>query len=493
VGYRSFFAKPLARRIIAGIEKLHQQPVETQQRVFQYLIQKAASTQFGKDHRFKTISSIKDFQERVPIRDYEQHKPYIDQILQGQRNVLWKGTPAYFAKTSGTTSGSKYIPITKHSIPNHINTARNALLSYIYYTNKAQFLDGNTMFLSGSPVLEKIKNISMGRLSGIVNHHVPKVLKTNQLPSWETNCEEDWETKVQKIVKETVSKDLRLLSGIPPWVQMYLDKMTDFTGKTIDKVFPNLQLFIHGGVNYLPYKNKLENTFNKAIDTLETYPASEGFFAYQQHPKAEGLLLNINAGIFYEFVPLEEIFKDKPTRLTVEEVELNQNYALIISSNAGLWAYNIGDTVKFISKTPLRLVVSGRVKHFISAFGEHVIGEEVENAISYSSGQFKVKINEFTVAPKINTTNELPFHEWFIEFADLPINLNKFALTLDEQMQVQNTYYKDLIQGKVLQPLKITVIPEGGFAAYMKSIGKLGGQNKVPHLTNNRDVAEKLI
>lgn len=493
MGYRSFFVKPIICYLKAKDEKLYRHPNKIQKQVFQSLIGGAVKTQFGKDHQFNKIQSIQDFQKAVPIRDYEDFKPYINKILKGEEDVLWKGLPEYFAKTSGTTSGAKYIPITKASIPNHIKTARNVLFSYIAHTGKAAFLDGYLMFLSGSPVLDNTSIIPTGRLSGIVNHHIPNVLKTNQLPSWETNCEEDWETKVSKIVEETVGKDLRLISGIPPWVQMYLDKVMNYTQQPINEVFPNLQLFIHGGVNYLPYQNKLEATFNKPIDTLETFPASEGFFAFQQHPDDAGLLLNINSGIFFEFVPLEEFYNDKPTRLTVEQVELDKNYALIISSNAGLWAYSIGDTVKFISKNPLRLIVSGRVKHFISAFGEHVIGEEVERALSYAAKNYQLKINEFTVAPQVETNNELPYHEWFIEFDEAPVYLTDFALSIDEQLQQQNSYYKDLIKSKILQPLKITVIPRGGFAKYMKSIGKLGGQNKVPRLSNNRDLVEQLI
>jgi len=493
MNYRSFFAKPLSKYLISKTIRNQQQPVECQQKVFQYLVNTAQQTRFGKDHHFNSIKTFSDFQKVVPVKDYEGIKPYIEQIIKGEKNVLWPGLPVYFAKTSGTTSGSKFIPITKASIPNHINTARNALMSYVYYTGKAKFLDGNMMFLSGSPVLNNKGVIPTGRLSGIVNHHIPNVLKTNQLPSWETNCIEDWESKVQEIVKETCSSDLRLISGIPPWVQMYLDKIVAYTGKPVNEVFPNLQLFVHGGVNYKPYKNKLEATFNKPVDTIETFPASEGFFAYQEHPDVEGLLLNINAGIFFEFIPLEEFYNENPTRLTVADIELNKNYALIISSNAGLWAYNIGDTVKFVSKNPLRLVVSGRVKHFISAFGEHVIGEEVDKAISIAAKEFKVTINEFTVAPMVNPANELPYHQWCIEFETLPASLEKFALTIDEYLQQQNSYYKDLIVGKVLQPLKITVIKKDGFNKYMESIGKLGGQNKLPRLTNNRQLMEALL
>lgn len=493
MNYRSFFAKPLARYLISKTIRDHKKPIECQQNIFEYLINTAKSTHFGKDHHFDKIKSIDDFQKAVPIKDYENIKPYIEQIIDGTENVLWPGLPIYFAKTSGTTSGSKFIPITKASIPNHINTARNALMSYVYYTGNAQFLDGNMMFLSGSPVLDDRSLISTGRLSGIVNHHIPNVLKTNQLPSWGTNCLEDWESKIKKIVEETSHRDLRLISGIPPWVQMYLDKINEHTGKPVNEVFPNLQLFVHGGVNFTPYKKKLETSFNQPIDTLETFPASEGFFAYQEKPNVGGLLLNINSGIFFEFIPLEEFYNDKPTRLTVADVELDKNYALVISNNAGLWAYSIGDTIKFVNKNPLRLVVSGRVKHFISAFGEHVIGEEVDKAISEAAKQFNTTINEFTVAPMVNPTNELPYHEWCIEFQTPPQSIEKFALCINEQLQQQNSYYKDLIVGKVLQPLKITAIKRGGFNQYMESIGKLGGQNKLPRLTNNRKLVEAIL
>jgi len=493
MNYRSFLAKPLAKYLILKTIKDHINPVDCQQTIFEHLINTAKNTQFGKDHYFNKIKTIADFRKAVPVKDYENIKPYVEQIFKGKQNVLWPGLPVYFAKTSGTTSGSKFIPITKASIPNHINTARNALMSYVYYTGKANFLDGNMMFLSGSPILDNGSLIPTGRLSGIVNHHIPKVLKTNQLPSWATNCIENWDDKVQKIVEETRNSDLRLISGIPPWVQMYLDKINEQTGKPINEVFPNLQLFVHGGVNYRPYKNKLETSFNKAMDTIETFPASEGFFAYQDKQDEDGLLLNINSGIFFEFIPLDEFYNDNPTRLSVADVELNINYALVISSNAGLWAYSIGDTVKFVNKKPLRLVVSGRVKHFISAFGEHVIGEEVDRAISLAAKQFKATINEFTVAPMVNPVNELPYHEWCIEFETEPEYLKKFALCIDEQLQQQNSYYKDLIVGKVLQPLKITLIKKGGFNQYMESIGKLGGQNKLPRLTNNRKLVDVLL
>lgn len=463
--------------------------VADQESIFASLIKTAAKTEFGKEHQFDKIKTHEDFVKNVPIREYEDFKSYIEKIKQGKHNILWKGLPIYFAKTSGTTSGVKYIPITKDSIPNHINTARNALLCYMAQTGNTQFSNGKMIFLSGTPELERIGGIPTGRLSGIVNHHIPRYLRSNQLPSFETNCIDDWEEKLSKIVDETLGEKMALISGIPPWVQMYFDELEKRTGKKIKDVFPDFSLLVQGGVNFEPYKAKLFESIGKKIDVIELYPASEGFFAFQYSQKEEGLLLNTDSGIFYEFVPVEEISKANPKRLTLKEVELNKNYVLIISSNAGLWAYNIGDTISFVSLNPYRIIVSGRVKHFISAFGEHVIGEEVEDALMKAANAENIKITEFTVAPNISTTGEKSFHEWFIEFENLPENLEHFAEQIDNNLRRRNIYYDDLIKGSILQPLKIEVVQKNGFINYMKSEGKLGGQNKVPRLSNDRKLA----
>jgi hypothetical protein len=460
--------------------------------IFSSLVKTGMQTEFGKEHHFEDIKSHEDFVKNVPIREYEDFKIYIDKLKQGKQNILWKGFPIYFAKTSGTTSGIKYIPITKESIPNHINTARNALSCYMAQTGNSLFANGKMIFLSGSPELERIGGIPTGRLSGIVNHHIPRYLRSNQLPSFETNCIEDWEEKLSKIVDETINEDMTLISGIPPWIQMYFDELQKRTGKKIKDIFPEFSVLVQGGVNFEPYKAKLFESIGKKIDTIEFYPASEGFFAFQDSQHDEGLLLNTDSGIFYEFVPVEEISNKNPTRLTLKDVELNKNYVLIISSNAGLWAYNIGDTIKFVSLNPYRLVVTGRVKHFISAFGEHVIGEEVEEALLKAANAENITITEFTVAPNISTTGEKSFHEWFIEFEDVPPNLSSFAKRVDDNLRKKNIYYDDLIKGNILHPLKIRVVKKNGFINYMKSVGKLGGQNKVPRLSNDRKLASAL-
>jgi len=487
---KSALAKPFAKHIYKKVQKWANNPIETQNKVFQDLISEATSTQFGKDHDFVSINNHEDFLKRVPVRDYEALKPYVEKMVAGEEDILWKGKPIYFAKTSGTTSGSKYIPITKESMPSHVEAARNAILFYIHETGNSKFVDGKMIFLQGSPVLNEQNGVQLGRLSGIVAHYVPKYLQKNRLPSWETNCIEDWERKVDAIVEETLPENMTIISGIPSWVQMYFEKLQQKTGKKVGDIFKNFNLFIFGGVNYEPYRAKFENLIGRKVDSIELYPASEGFFAFQDKQNEKGMLLQLNSGIFYEFIKADEFFDENPKRITVKDVEVGINYVMIISTNAGLWAYNIGDTVEFTSTKPYRVIVSGRIKHFISAFGEHVIGKEVEQAMQEATLNSNVRISEFTVAPQISPKEGLPYHEWFIEFENEPENFpSALAKKIDESLQKQNSYYFDLIKGGVLQPLKITKVKHGGFQEYMKSIGKLGGQNKLPRLSNDRKIA----
>jgi hypothetical protein len=493
MGFRSILAKPFAAYIAAQTKAWSLQPEKFQEKVFKEIVQTAQLTQFGKDHDLQAIKSHEDFKKQVPVRDYEDLRPYVEQVVAGKPDILWPGKPAYFAKTSGTTSGTKYIPISQDSIPYHINSARNALLSYVHETGNSSFLDGGLIFLSGSPELYEKAGIKTGRLSGIVNHHVPGYLRTNQKPSYQTNTIEDWEEKLEKIIDETINTDMTLISGIPPWVQMYFDRIQARTGKKIKEVFPNFSMFVYGGVNFEPYRGRLEESIGKRIDSVETYPASEGFIAYQDSQKYPGLLLLLNHGIFFEFIPVDEYFNESPTRLNIGEVELNKNYALIINSNAGLWGYSIGDTVKFISKDPYRLIVTGRIKHFISAFGEHVIAEEVEKAMKFTLERFRgTELIEFTVAPQVTPDEGLPHHEWFIEFSQAPSDIQAFALELDNQLRGLNVYYDDLISGNILRTLRIHSMKRNAFVDYMKSQGKLGGQNKVPRLSNDRKIADVL-
>ncbi|WP_299098161.1 GH3 auxin-responsive promoter family protein [uncultured Winogradskyella sp.] len=489
---KAALAKPFAKRVYKSIKKWSSKPVETQQKVFENLIGEAKHTAFGKDHNFSSISSFKDFQNNVPVRDYEELKPYVERVVAGEEDILWKGKPIYFAKTSGTTSGAKYIPITKESMPTHVNAARNAILMYIHETGNAKFVDGKMIFLQGSPILEEKHGIKLGRLSGIVAHYVPKYLQKNRMPSLETNCIEDWETKVDAIVEETINEDMSIISGIPSWVQMYFEKLIEKSGKNVGDLFKNFNLFIFGGVNYEPYRAKFENLIGRKVDSIELYPASEGFFAFQDKQNEKGMLLQLDSGIFYEFIEAEHFFENNPKRITIADVKLSVNYVMIISTTAGLWAYNIGDTIQFTSLKPYRVIVSGRIKHFISAFGEHVIGKEVEQALKEATENTSISVNEFTVAPQINPKEGLPYHEWLIEFENEPENEPQLIEALETSLKQQNSYYLDLIDGKVLRPLKITKIKKDGFQTYMKSIGKLGGQNKIPRLSNDRKIADHL-
>lgn len=491
---KSFLLRPYASFVHRRVKSAARRAVDAQHDTLLDLVRTARDTAFGRDHDFAGIRNYEDFKARVPLVDYEAFRPYADRIRDGESDVSWVGRPKYFAKTSGTTSGVKYIPLTRQSIPNHFGTARNALFNYIAETGRSKWLDGKMIFLSGSPEMDDTNGIPTGRLSGIVNHQVPAWLRTNQLPSYETNCIEDWETKLERIVDETISADMRLISGIPPWVQMYYERLLARSGKsTVLELFPNLEMFVYGGVNFEPYRKSLEALVGGRIPSVETYPASEGFIAFQDTQTEPGLLLNADSGIFFEFVPAGEIFDENPTRLSLGQVETGVNYAIILNTNAGLWGYNIGDTVEFVSLDPYRLRVTGRIKHFISAFGEHVIGKEVEDAMREASAKHGVEVTEFTVAPQVNPPEGgLPYHEWFVEYSQAPNDPAGFARDLDAAMVKQNIYYQDLIKGEILRPCVVRPVKAGGFRAYMKSQGKLGGQNKVPRLSDDRKIADAL-
>ena len=485
----SFIAKIVAYFRVKKIENTYSNAIKIQDTIFKKLIKSASNTKFGIDHQFVNIISYDDFKKNVPIRDYESLKLYIKDVQDGKENILWPGKPKYFAKTSGTTSGIKLIPITKESLPFHINSSRDAILFYIKQTGNSQFLNGKNIFIQGSPNLDEINGILAGRLSGIVAHHIPKYLQGRNLPSMQANSIQDWESKIDAICKETINQDLRVVGGIPSWVQMYFERLLkNKKNKKIIDLFKNLSLFVYGGVNFTPYKRIFSKLIGKKIDTLEYYPASEGFFAYQNDQNDPSLLLQYNSEIFYEFIELDQFENRNRKRLNLSQVKLNKNYVMIVSSNAGLWAYNTGDTVMFKSIIPPKIIVTGRHKHFISTFGEHVIAREVENSINYAAKKTKLTVVEFTVAPMISVTpKELPHHQWWVEFDSYDTRISEFAKIIDAEMKKQNIYYKDLVDGKVLEPLKVIAVPAGSFKNYMKSLGKLGGQNKVPRLSNNRE------
>lgn len=481
-----------AKKHVQKAEEFKKNSEKNQEELLLSLVNTAKKTLFGRTYDFENIKSVKDFQEKVPVADYEDLKPYIEKVKRGQRDILWTETPEYFAKTSGTTSGSKYIPISKEGMPFQVKGAQSALFHYIAKKNNADFVGGKMIFLQGSPELEEVFGVKTGRLSGIVAHHIPNYLQKNRLPSWETNLIDDWEAKVDKIVEETEKENMTLISGIPPWLIMYFEKLIEKNGKKIKQLFPNLQLIVTGGVNYEPYREKMEELLGGKVDIVQTFPASEGFFAFQDDYTKEGLLLLTNHGIFYEFIPLEQYGKPNAQRLTLKDIELNKDYALILTTNSGLWAYSIGDVVRFIDKNPHRILVSGRTKHFTSAFGEHVIAFEVEEAIKATVEKFPAQVTEFHLAPEVNPEEGLPYHEWFIEFEKEPENLDVFKNELDDQLRKRNTYYDDLISGNILQKLHISKLQKNAFQEYAKSEGKLGGQNKIPRLANDRKIADLL-
>ena len=490
----SLIAKVVAHFRVNKIQKTHSKAIKIQDDTLRRLVKKAVNTKFGRDHEFTNISNYEDFKKKVPIRDYESIKHYIKDIQKGKENILWPGKPKYLAKTSGTTSGAKFIPITKESLPFHINSSRDAILFYIKQTGRSDFLNGKNIFIQGSPVLEEMKGVLIGRLSGIVAHHVPKYLQARNLPTMKTNSIDDWESKIDAICEETFNKDLRVVGGIPSWVQMYFERLLQNKKKEkVIEIFKNLSLFVYGGVNFEPYKRIFLKLIGKEINTIEYYPASEGFFAYQNDQNDPALLLQYNSEIFYEFVELNQFDKKQFRRLNLSQVELNKNYVMIISSNAGLWAYNTGDTIMFKSINPPKIIVTGRYKHYISAFGEHVISSEVEQSIKHAIAKTKLVVKEFTVAPMIDVPKpDLPHHEWWVEFDQSTMVTDEFSKIVDSEMKSQNIYYKDLVDGKVLQPLKVISVPTGSFKNYMKSLGRLGGQNKVPRLSNNRDFVNGL-
>jgi len=492
MGLKALLSLPFAKQIVKKNSQWKKNAVNVQNTLLLSLVSQAKNTKFGKDHNFSEISNYSDWRKNIPVRDYEDLKIYVQEIIDGGKDVLWPGRPLYFCKTSGTTSGTKYIPISKESMPHHITAARDAIASYIAETKNTSIVNGKMIFLQGSPELIKTKDILTGRLSGIVAHHTPSYLKKNQLPSYGTNCIEDWENKVDAILEETLNENMSLISGIPPWVQMYFEKLQEKTGKLIKDIFPKFDLFIYGGVNYEPYRQTFEKLIGKKVDGIELYPASEGFIAYQDSQTEKGMLLCVNHGIFYEFIPFEEFFNKNPTRISLADVEVGVNYVIILNTDAGLWGYNIGDTIKFVSIEPFRIVVSGRIKHFTSAFGEHVIAEEVEKSLQETIAKIPAQVNEFHVAPQVNPESGLPYHQWLVEFEKEPENMAVFSDMIDKNLQKHNTYYKDLISGGILKPLLITKINKNGFRNYMKSIGKLGGQNKVPRLANDRKIANKL-
>lgn len=483
----------VAKRISSKVKRAVANPFAAQDATFNHLISRAKNTRFGREHDFHSISHYKDFKRHVPLRDYEALKPYINAIIAGESDVLWPGRPIFFAQTSGTASGNKYIPITTDFLQPYRTSAINAMCVYIAETGDAASVMGKLFYFAQNIETDRFNGVSVRPISGIAQAHTPRLFRKRFLPSDKANSINDFEKKIDISVEETVHEDVTLISGIPAWVQFYCNKLIERTGKPIKDIFPRFSLLVHGGVSIEPYRANLYNSIGKKVNTTELYPASEGFIGFQGSRKEPGLLLNLSTDIFYEFVPADEIFSASPTRVCLRDVETGVNYAAILNTSAGLWGYVLGDVIKFISKNPYRFIVAGRTAELISTAGEHLIAEDVESALADILKETGVRVIEFTVAPHSHPESGLPYHEWFIEFEKRPAKPAWFATRLNRLIGERNFNYRLLFEGKVILPLKIMMVSKGTFAQYMKSIGKLGGQNKVPRLSNDRKIADAMM
>ena len=490
----SFILKIIAKRTFKKSISDQKNALMHQKNILNNLMSRGKSSLFLKDLHRPLIKSYNDFMLKIPVSGYESYRKYIELISRGHKHVLTCDSPMYFAITSGTTSGTKYIPLTKKMWDFQSQAIKELLLLYAYQTNNYNFSNAAMMFIQGSPELKFLNKVPFGKLSGIAARHVPFYLKKNRFPSMKTNSLSPWDFKIERIVKETWDKDMQILGGIPPWVITYLEALLKYTKKeTAKDVFPNLKLYIHGGTSFDVYKKSFLKLCG-SIDTLEVYPASEGFFGYQNLLNEKGLLLLTNHGVFYEFIALSDFNKNNNKRVPLEGVELGVDYVMVVSTVAGLWAYNTGDTVSFVSKDPYRIVFSGRAAQYCSAFGEHVIEKEVQQALNEALEKFGGIVSEYSVCPYVSTNKQQgSCHHWFIEFVVPPKNMVDFSQYLNQRMMAQNIYYNDLVNSGVIDVLKIYSVKSGGFGEYMKSIGKFGGQNKCPHLSNKRNIGDFLL
>lgn len=480
-------------KMAKNIDHFSAHPLEAQADVFKTLMKKGSQTEFGKDYCLNPETTYEEFRSKVPIHHYEKLLPYIERIKNNEANVLWPGRPLYLATTSGTTSGEKFIPVTKDSLKKGMDSSVLCSATYLRETNNYTPLDKKMVILSANPKLIKDKYFSYGKITGIFNNHIPSFMKRNRIPSVETNMIEDWDLKMQKTVDESIGADVGMVGGFPAWIIRYFERVLEKTGKkTIIEVFPNLQVITHGGVAYGPYKKRMETLIGKPFQRLEVFSASEGFMAFQDQQNKEDMLLVPNGEIFYEFVPLTEWGKEDAKRISLKDVEVGIPYAMVITTMGGLWAYDLGDTVTFTSTAPYRLKVSGRTKHFISNSGEHLISEQVESALTKTAISFGVEVRDFSVAPHITDEVGGNRHEWLIEFKTLPTSLDDFSTRLSQELCDISDNYFLLIDGSVLHPPIVSALKEGAFVDYMKSINKMTHQNKVPRLMNNRDLADKL-
>lgn len=491
-----------ARRRLREVAKWRPDPAPVQEELLKELVSKGRKTTFGREHGFAAINCVADYQERVPLREYLAFKPYWDRLLEGATDVTWPGRISRFALTSGTTAGNKLIPVSREGIRSFLRAGRDVLNFYLQATEDTDLFKGKFLYLGGSTELKPAAHgIQMGDLSGIMAKAMPSFVERFRLPSAEANLIPDWEKKLEVVAKESVNADVRGISGTPSWVLCLFQRVFELKraeggrAETLADVWPNLSFMVHGGTSFEPYRKTFGDLFGKTVQTIEVYPASEGFIGIQDQLGEPDLLLMADTGLFYEFVPVEEMDKPEPTRLTVANVEKDVQYAIVLTTNSGLWSYVIGDIVRFTSLRPHRLRVTGRIKQFLNAFGEHLIAEEVENALTRAAHETDAEVKEFHLAPVYPSDPRVrPAHQCIVEFTNPPGDTDRFAEIFDAQLCEQNDDYAAHRKDDAgLTAPEVIPVPEGTFYDTMKSLDKLGGQHKVPRLSNERDFADQLL
>lgn len=484
---------------LSAIDNFMHNPVDTQQQVFNHLIGSAQFTEYGKKYGFDKINSIADFKRQVPINDYDSLKPYIQRILEGEQNILWPSPISWFAKSSGTTSDkSKFIPISKESLDdNHYKGGKDVLTLYLKQFPESKMMSGKCLTIGGSHQINQLNADSFfGDLSAVMLQNMPLYAQIIRTPDLSIALMDEWEQKIEMMAHTTIQENVTYIAGVPTWTIVLIKRILEISGaKDLHEVWPNLELYIHGGVSFKPYRKQFESFIpSPEMHYYETYNASEGFFAAQDHTDADGMLLFLNHGIFYEFMPMEEYGKENPRTLTLKEVELNKNYAIVINTNCGLWRYMVGDTIQFTSLKPFRIKVTGRLKHFINAFGEEVIVDNTDHALAEACRQTGAIVNDYTAAPVYMTGESNGAHEWIIEFDSLPCPIEVFTEVMDAALQKVNSDYEAKRHKNIALRMPIVhVMPKGGFNTWLKDKGKLGGQHKVPRLNNERRYLEEIL
>ncbi len=486
------------KKRIHQIELFIQYPIDVQEDVFQKLIETASGTEWGKKYHYHEIRTVKQFQERVPLSTYEEIFPYINKVIKGEQNILWPSKIEWFSKSSGTTNArSKYIPVSAESLSDcHFKAGKDLLSLYFNNFPERNLFAGKMIPIGGTVQINpENPNSYFGDISGIIMQNMPFWARWTNSISLKTALMDDWDEKIESIIKEAIHTDVSTLGGVPTWTIVLLQRILDYTGKSnILEVWPNLEVLFHGAVAFEPYREQFQILIpSDKMNYQETYSASEGLFGIQDEPNNDSMLLMLDYGIFYEFIPMEYWRRENPKTLTLEEVEINKNYALVISTNAGLWRYVIGDTVKFTSLSPYRIKITGRTKHFINAFGEEVIIEHTDKAITYACKETGALLNDYTVAP-IYLSDMAGSHEWLIEFKIQPNDLDKFTYYLDKKLRAINSDYDaKRFKNIVLSFPKINLAPQDFFYKWLENNNKLGGQSKVPRLSNNREYLDLLL